>query len=746
LTFYGPAKFCCAGCESVFELLQSCGLSHFYELRDQFTFGAPEPVEIAPNNAVAPLGGRALFYLEGIHCLGCLWLLEKLPEMQPGVSSSTLDLSHQILEIEIDPARITWPEVTGLISRLGYRAAALEAEGSDGIIQSDQRRQLVRVGISAFCSGNIMLLAVCTYAGADAAWVARFAWLSFALALPVLGYAAWPIYRAALMPLRKKRISVDLAIALALLTGTAASLWSVFTEGGRQTYFDSLTMLVFLLLSSRLFLNRVRESFAKEKPYLSFLSSERYERLRPNPGLVGAAEICAGDVFALIPGQTLPVDCTALSAAYFDLSLLSGESAPLKFLSGDSVEAGARLLGESVNARASRTASRSRLALILEQVRAFQLQRSPTIDFADRMGRYFVITVLVLAAGTWTLHFHSDGFRRALALVIVTCPCILAFAVPLTLVRGMQRAARLGILFRDPGRLEALASVQTAFLDKTGTLTMGNFQVLCWEQVDGDQEENLAVAASLEATSSHPVGKAIARYCHDASRRLTESLHQLPGEGVEGRVNGVRWAIRKLGEVCASNENRVGIFREGCLHARVSLGDANRADSAAAVAALGTLGLRAVLLSGDSQGNVAESARANGIREWHSSLSPEAKAAIVAREPLSAMVGDGANDSVAFQAASVGVAVQGAVELSLRNADVALTRPGLGGLVDAVRIAQDTMRLVRANFRFTLFYNFIAGTLAIAGHMSPLIAAVLMPMSALTVFGFTQWRTGAGAR
>jgi Cu2+-exporting ATPase/Cu+-exporting ATPase len=728
------SKFCCAGCESVYSLLLSRGLTHYYELRSRYSIAKPRAYS-QPASQAYPETADARLYIEGIHCLGCLWLLEKLPEIEPRVRESSLDLAHQILRVKIGPG-IGWEEVSRTLGQLGYSAQFIEKDEGASIRLRDQRRQLWRVALAGFSAGNVMLLSVSLYAGADAWWARHFGWLSLGLAAPALTYSAWPIYRSAFAPLRHGRISVDLAIAFALLAGTAMSLWSL-RQGGTGVYFDSLTMLIFLLLSSRYALSRMRESLANEG--LSFLGGEMYET--EAKGLCRASELEIGDRISLRQGQSVPADCRLLSAsAYFDLSLLTGESRPEKLRAGDAIESGTRALGQP-RLQVLRPAGESRLSRILDQIQAFRAQRSPGVEFADRLGRWFVLVVLILALLTLAWLPGEEGLRRALALVIVTCPCVLAFAVPLTLTRALQIAARQGIVIRGAEKLEELAAVKSVFLDKTGTLTNGQFELLEWRDVSGNAQETRAACRALESQSAHPVAKAITRALPETNATAS-AVREIPATGIEGLVNNEHWSVRRLEG--SDGLNLVGVFRGEELRSQITLGDSLRPEAARVARDLRGLGLELTVLSGDSESSVAGAARALGLKEWHSRLTPEAKAAITARKKNSAMVGDGANDSVAFQGASVGIAMQGSMELSLKNADIQLTKPGLGSLVTAIKISRRTARLLRINFSFTLAYNIAAGSLALAGLMSPLLAAVLMPASAATVFAFTFWQTKGG--
>ncbi|MGZ3740146.1 MAG: heavy metal translocating P-type ATPase, partial [Bdellovibrionota bacterium] len=627
------AAYCCRGCESVHQLLVGKGLGYFYQLRDQARMQPVAKVAIPLENEASPVPDelrKARFYIEGIHCLGCLWLLEKLPEIDPRIEKASLDYSHGILEISREP-EISWTEISTLIRTLGYNPKPLASDDGKKARHAEMVAQAIRLGVAGFSAGNIMLLTVAIYAGAEGAIARDFQLLSFALSLPALTYSAWPLYRSAWVPLTHGRSSVDLAISLALLSGIGLSVFNLIQGRGNETYFDSLTMLVFLLLASRFFLNRFRESLSRETPCLSFLSQQRYLRQSPNPGLVKAQDLRARDQILLGVGQTLPADARLSSGpAHFDFSLLTGESAPVKLFQGDTVEAGAKALEAGSNFQVLRPAAESRLSGILDQINIFKLARSPSLDFADRVGRRFVFVVLAIALALTLLLPFPAGFHRALVLVIVTCPCVLAFAVPLAFTRTLQQAARGGILFRASDKIEDLAQARTAFLDKTGTLTEGNFEVLEWEQFEGSEAETRSAVLALERESGHPVAKALVRYLDSGSpdRAQVGELREFPGIGVSGKIDSVKWEISRVTERETAH-NLVSVLRDGVLMADISLGDQLRPEAPQFVAELRAAGIKPVILSGDTEARVAAVARATGISEWRSRLKPEEKAEIV---------------------------------------------------------------------------------------------------------------------
>lgn len=724
------STFCCAGCESVHSLLKTKDLLGFYDTNKGArvqNLRVPLPAEL-----------QASFYVEGIHCLGCLWILEKIPEILPSVKFSSLNFSTHILRVEVNNKEV-WPEVLQVLQQLGYRATLLEKENDAEKL--DRRAQLIRIGVAAFCTGNIMTLSASVYAGADSLWKVLFPWLSFVLFLPVFFYSAAPIYRSALSPLLFRKISVDLPVALAIFAGFLLSTWNLISGSGDH-YFDSLSMLVFLLLSSRFLLQQVRLKLGKDARFLSF-QQQPVQKIFPTASKVDASELQVGDWIELVEGDSLPVDGTLRSElAYFNTSLLTGESLPSKFRYGDRLNAGF-IPHSKIQLEVVETAKQSRLAKILDQIHYYRMDKSPSIAYADRLGKIFLYTVLTLSFLLVAYFWNSPqiGIERSLALMIVTCPCVLAFAIPLSFTRAIQIAGSKGILLKNPEKIEDAAGLRTIFFDKTGTITTGDFSVLSWKNHEEDSRF-YSIAYGLERDCPHPVAKAIVRHVRnlDLPAATLEAIVS-KSDGREGFFEGTHWSIHRLKDSPHFGENWVGLFRNQQLVATIHLGDQIHQDSKHSLDELRKMGYRLILLSGDRKENVESMAKQFGFSEFYSQCSPEQKAEIVRKQSPCIMVGDGANDTVAFSAASIGIAVQGAMDLSMKNADVVFTKPGLEPLLAFLRIAAATRQTVRNNFAFSVSYNFLAGALAIVGWMTPLWAAVFMPLSALTVFLHTYWKT-----
>jgi heavy metal translocating P-type ATPase len=728
------SEFCCSGCESAYSLLANKDLLAFYaNQKGQKLAEGQQPLL----HQQVPTSTQASFYVEGIHCLGCLWILEKLPEIFPGVKTSALNFSTHILRIEVSSLEI-WPTALRFIRQLGYQPTLIENELSSG--RMDHRAQLIRIGVTAFCTGNIMTLSASLYAGADSIWADFFPWLSLILFLPIFFFTAIPIYRAALTPLFFRRISVDLPVALAIFAGALLSTWNL-VSGKHENYFDSLAMLVLLLLSSRFLLQQMKMKIGKDSRFLNFGEAE-VKKISPQQEHCLASHLQIGDWIEVPAQKSVPVDSLLRSdVAYLNTALLTGESTPVKLRYGDAVDAGC-IPFEPIKLEVREKVSNSRLAKILEQIQFYRMGKSPAIAYADALGKIFLYVVLALSAVLMLYFWNTPriGLERSLALMIVTCPCVLAFAIPLSFTRALQIAGTKGILFKNPEKLESLARIRKLIFDKTGTITTGEFSVLSWENLEAG-EKTFAIAYGLETHSHHPVAKAIQRYVRDqgiSPLPMTAVLQR--SDGVEGFYEGLHWSIHRLKDSPKVGENWVGLFRNQQLISTIHLGDQIRADFSV-LEQLKKSGYSLSLLSGDRQENVDAMSKKFPFSACYAEVSPERKAEIVKTQNPVVMIGDGANDAIAFQAAEVGVAVAGAMDLSLKNADIVFTKPGLESLLDLFSLAKNTMSIVRQNFLFSVFYNFVAGSLAVLGWMTPLWAAILMPLSALTVFLHTYLRT-----
>ncbi len=739
--------FCCEGCIAVYNVLHLKGFEAYYDIKkNSAIFKRRSPVELRPTRfdflddvevrkefSYANSDGLTTmeFYLEGIHCLACLWLIEKLPEFLSGVYSSKLDLERSVVTVELGEHG-KFSLVAKEFHQLGYRPHPLKRNQDVANLKTrEERAFLVRIGIAGAATGNIMIYAVSLYAGADGGFGQLFNLLTVVFAVPVLTYCAYPFYHNAWSALRNKTLSIDIPISLSLIVGGVMGLTNLWL-GVLDNYFDSLTALVFLLLMSRYFLQKIQEKGLSATDLHFFYQSDSV--LREERGEfreIHPRSIKSDDVLQILPGQFIPADGIVLrGASNLNNSLLTGESLPVKVTAGDSVFSGTENLDQELVIKVQNVAEDSRIGRLLKNVENGWVNRSKIINLTNRVSKYFTLTVFLLAGILFfkllQAHDFRHAFEGALTLLIVTCPCALALAVPLTFTRALATAAEQGIIIKSDEVIEKLAEVKHVFIDKTGTITLGKLAITDFQAMGTSVVPLKDVIHNLEVRSRHPVAlalKAFIKGSEQSSLPVVEYRETL-GTGVSGTIEGHFYEIKKE-----------RIFQDGVPVAEFQVADTVRPDSAGSVAALTQRGLGVSILSGDRVEVVERIAAQVSLpmTQALAELGPEAKSELIKKTPGSMMIGDGANDAIALGNAHVGVAVHGAMDISLRAADVYLTTPGLVPVEKLLILASETMRVIRRNLVLSLCYNSLSVLAAFHGYISPLVAAIIMPVSSLTV-------------
>jgi len=761
------SRFCCAGCGAVYALLQERGLGKYYELRaSDRPIRRASPVESGSESysyldeseffslygSVTPRSRSMRFYLEGVHCAACVWLTERVGEFVSGVEGVRLNLGDSVVQVNLSEGG-SFAAVAQEFARLGYRPHPVRDDEADALVRKSDRMLLARMGVAGACAGNIMLLAVSLYAGADGRLATTFRWASFVLSLPVLLFSAQPFYRGAWRAIRTRQVSIDLPIALGIALGGLSSIYNLLVDSP-YLYFDSLSALVFLMLASRYLLAKTQRAASSSSKLIRFLTPASARVADRTSGLfkdVLVDQVRSGDEVEVFTGESIPVDgVVLLGTSSVDNSLLTGESLPVLVKEGDPVFAGTVNQQAPLRIRATASGSSTRLGQTLKSVQEDLSKKAQIVTFADRVARIFVMAVLISVGIVFLIglrHGLHDAVNLALALAIVTCPCAFALATPLALSISMGRCAKEGVLIKGADVLERLSQVRELVFDKTGTLTSGKFGIDGWDErlsLESDGEM-LGALVALESRSRHPVGRAIVEHFGGRVPVLPEvkQFKEVLGEGVSGVVQGHFYRISSWRNSIGERDSgapmvgtRIAVWRDDQCLGKIQLSDQLRADSLSAFKKLRHMGYRLGVLSGDAGPAVAGIARLLGLPAWRvrSELSPEEKRQDVMKRPKALMVGDGANDAAALAAAFASVAVHGGVEVSWRSADVYCRKPGIGAIAPLLIVASETMRVIRRNFWFSLIYNGIGIAGVLCGWVTPLFAAVLMPLSAISVF------------
>lgn len=787
--------FCCTGCAIVYETLHEAGLDGaYYKLRgvaDRRTEPQPARTDVDPlvlsevdseaflrehAREVEPGVRSVNLYLDGVHCAACVWLVERMPHELAGVLGARLDLPRARLEVLWRPEEVCLSQVVRWLAGFGYVAHPVRQDTSAGRSEAE-RRLLVKVGVSWALAGNVMLIAFALYAGldvvSDPALAGAARWLSFLLAVPAVLYGgseffrrAWASIRLAWRTRAFRSLHMDTPIALGILVGFADSTVATVVGQG-HVWFDSITVLIAALLTARWLQLRSRRLAGDATERLLALIPSMVRRVQEDGTVetVRVDDLAPGALVEIPAGEVLPVDGTvAEGSSTVNNAVLTGESRPEAVHPGDVVQAGATNLSARLRVRVEAAGAATRVGELLAWVRDAAQREAPVVLLADRIGGYFVLTVLGLAALTalvWSYVAPSEVVGHVVALLVITCPCALGMATPLAMAVAAGRAARVGIFVKTDAAIQQLAQVDTIILDKTGTLTEGTMTLV---DVVGD-ERALDLAAALEAESSHPIARALVEARSTCSLDGS-TLPGLPvqdrehvlGQGVRGEVAGKtvcvgrpQWVAGQVKLMPAATTSAVARFAErghtpvavgvdGQLAAVLAFGDRVRADSQRLVASLQAAGKAIYVLSGDHPQVVQAVAEELGVprMQAHGHVSPEEKRTFVeelkqARPQTIAMIGDGVNDAAALQAADVGIAVHGGSTASLVAADVFLTRAGMQPVLDLLHGARQGMHVIRRNLGVSLVYNVVGAAAAMAGLVNPLVAAVAMPISSFIV-------------
>jgi Cu2+-exporting ATPase len=747
-------RFCCRGCAGAFELIKTLGLGRYYERRAQagITKGLqPEeaPVAADPSAWVTTDAKgicRLSLMVEGLQCGACVWLIEQSLLREPGVEQARVSLSTRRLTLAWRQGQADPVALIDRVQHLGYRLVPFDPCLLQSADDAEAKALLRAMAIAGFAAGNIMLFSVSVWSGHAEGMAAGtrdlFHWISALIAIPVIAYAGQPFFRSALEAIRNRRTNMDVPISLAIILAPSISLLETF-RGGEHAYFDSAVTLLFFLLIGRYLDRRVRARARLAVEQLTALNGtaatviDEHGRTRDLP----PTAVQPGMRVLVAAGGRVPVDgVVEHGASDLDLSILTGESAPAARKVGDEVFAGAINLTAPLRVVTRQSGSRTLLADIIGLMEAAEARRGRYVRIADRVARYYspvVHSVALLTFLGWTLLgglSWQPALLIAVAVLIITCPCALALAVPVVQVAASQRLMRTGILLKAGDALERLRAVDHVVFDKTGTLTTGELRL----PPDVDRAA-LAIASSLAAASRHPLARAVRRAAPEVPAK--EGVREIAGSGLEfGDASG-SWRLGSHAFVGmpddGSGAQSLWLSSPGRAPVRFEFADDIRPDAAAAIERLRGMGCSIEICSGDRPAAVAAIAAKLGIATWHGAMRPGDKVAHL--EQLRgagkrvAMVGDGLNDAPALASAHVSIAPATGTDVTQSAADIVFQGASLAAIPDALSLARKADSLMRQNLALALFYNLAAVPLAIAGLVTPLIAALAMSSSSILV-------------
>lgn len=739
------SSFCCSACEILYQIQYQQWLpqkeSSFEIFKKNYSY--MDHPDFRSFYAVKE--NEYIFYVEGLQCSSCVHLIEKLPEFYPEVLSAEINFGLSTLLIT-GTHKMALSHVAAVISELGYRGWPLSP--NDNVVdkyKEENRAFLKKIAVAGASAGNIMLFVIPVYAGLSGPYATVFNWLSFFLFLPILFYSAIPFYQGAINSFKYHVINVDLPITMAMLAGFIFSTVNLI-RGNGEIYFDSTASFIFLILATRFLVKRVQQKSLSESSLSQYipLQSVKYKTVN-GFDTKPSHKITTGDVLIIEPNQILPADGKIYSlGADIDMSLLSGESLPQSFAHGMKVFAGTRALNKPFEMIVEKVNADTEIGQIIKKLERDAVQKTKFITISDILSQWLIGIVFFIAIIFFifygSLVDYQEAFNRSLALIVLACPCALAFGTPLTYAMSLRRAREQGLLIKNGNVFEKVLKIKNIFFDKTGTLTSGQLSLVQYFPNEVSNEVK-GLILGLESQSAHPIAFAFRKAWPDIAPLKLNFHEEKLGVGVTGQYHLDSYSLESsqkreenglMSVVLKKNNQALGYFY---------FSDELHSDTKSVIQELAAKNYNVGILSGDRKfivNNIACETKVQTNMVF-SELSPLDKQIKIKQYDNVCMIGDGANDALALQSAMVGIAVKGSVSLSLNTCDVYFTKSGLKSLLFLIDLSKKAHNTLKRNLFFALTYNFIGGVLALLGFINPLIAAVLMPVSSALILGSTLW-------
>jgi len=691
--------------------------------------------------------------VDGLHCAACVWLIESVLSRQPGVVSARVNMTTRRLALTWRPGEADAESLAAKVTGLGYGLMPYDPAviGRQG--EKREKELLRAMAVAGFATGNIMLLSVSVWAGhtqgMGPATRDLLHWISALIALPAIAYAGVPFFRSAIAVLRMGRTNMDVPISLAVVLAASMSLYQT-AAGAQHAYFDSAVALLFFLLVGRYLDIRARGQARSAAEHLLTLGATAITVLDPSgtKRLLPPSQVKPGMTALSVAGERIGVDGRVIDgASSLDTSLINGESVPIPAEPGTPVFAGTLNLSAPLQIEITAVGEDTLLAEIARLVETAEHERGHHVALADRIARLYAPVVHTLALATllgWRFIAGApwqEALLNAIAVLIITCPCALALAVPVVQVIASSRLLRQGTLIKSGTAFERLAEADTVVFDKTGTLTEGRPELANQTEID---RGTLAQAAQLAGASKHPLARALVRAAVSAGLSLPapREVEEVAGFGLrqpspQGDIRLGSRAFCGLAEDDTTETAEFWFSRPGMAPQRFSFADQPRTDAADIIQRLKARGYAVELVSGDRAAAVQALAASVGIEDWRAGRSPVEKVQrlkdLAGHGRRVLMVGDGLNDAPALAAAHVSMSPSTAADVSQTAADVVFQGTLLSPVQETLSVARRAAALVRQNLALAFFYNALTIPLAVAGFVTPLVAAIAMSTSSLVV-------------
>ncbi|MBL4587387.1 MAG: heavy metal translocating P-type ATPase metal-binding domain-containing protein [Flavobacteriales bacterium] len=767
-------SFCCAGCLTVYQLINASNLSEFYANgpvgQRTSLQSAPNDLDFLDNKAVKTAflqfsdgkHARVEFSIPSIHCSSCVYLLERLPKLEPNIISSQVNFPQKKVSILFSATNISLKEVAALLIRLGFTPeldlAKLE---KDKEAPTTDKKLLYKLGVAGFCFGNIMLLSFPEYLsglGIDGQFSAFFNWLNLLLALPVLLYAGSDYLISAYKGLRISRVNMDVPISMGMLAIFLRSAYEIISGTG-PGFMDSLSGFVFFLLIGKWYQAKTYAALSFERDYRSFFPIAVRKILSDGTTVSTLIkDLKKGDAIQLRNAELIPTDALLDSEmTQIDYSFVTGEADPVTIVRNERIFAGGRLVGTMAQMKVLNEVETSYLTSLWAQHTSSDQKPDTLSLLSDRIASYFSIAVISIALITgiyWGFADSSKWLNAVSSVLIIACPCALALSIPFTYGTLLRYFGRNGLFLRSISAIGQMTNIDSVAFDKTGTITTKQDNDCRWSG-ESLSERELNAVINVARQSAHPLSRRLASVYSNLKQAPVSNFLEETGKGITATINGLSLKVGSadmVGDTRPEINTRTGISIaiNGVVKGRFSFGNKYRKELQKVILRL-QQHAEVSLLSGD---NDAERERLNsmfkGSQNLHFNMRPHQKKEWILNLQNShrsvMMVGDGLNDAGALAQANLGVSIADDIHQFTPASDAILQSGSFEKLPDFLLLAKDGKRIVKAAFVISLFYNIAGITIAAQGILTPVFAAIFMPLSSVSIVLFTTLVSGIMAR
>ncbi|MGE0588373.1 MAG: heavy metal translocating P-type ATPase [Cyclobacteriaceae bacterium] len=761
-------SFCCYGCKTVYEILAENDLCEYYnfesapgvrldgEYEDAYTYLDDD--KIKSKLLLFHIGdhARVQFYIPSIHCISCIWLLENLNRINSGVIKSEVNFAKKTALIDFDASKISLGSVAALLASTGYRPLiSLEGETNEKKKSVGNRKLLIQLAVAGFCFGNIMLLSFPEYLGIDHLDVSLqkiFSYLNVALAIPVLLFSGADYFTSAFKSFRQQQVNIDVPIALGILVLFVRSASDILMETG-SGYMDSLAGLVFFLLIGRWFQDKTYENLAFDRDYKSYFPLAVYRKNADGWKATLVHELKKGDQVRIRNKEIVPADSLLLTdIVQVDYSFVTGEAKPVDVKAGELIYAGGRIVGQPALMTIAKETSQSHLTNLWNNEAFTKPESRNYKTLMDKVAHVFTWSVLglALATGFFWWWFNSEHvWLIVTSVLMVACPCALALAAPFTYGSMLRVFGRNGLYLKSADVVENMAAVDAIIFDKTGTITHGSKNI-SWKGTI--TKEELQMVRSVASCSTHPLSVLLAQNLKDGLDATPTKFTEYPGQGIEGTIGSTVILIGSAaftGSTESEGYSRVYISIDGVVRGFFEVGTTLRPGVSALASRLGNK-IKA-LLSGDTS---ADEDRMREVFPVGTQMafqqSPQNKLDYIENLQKEGahvmMLGDGLNDSGALKQSHVGIAVSDDTGVFTPACDGILSGAKLSYLDRFLSLSKSALTILKISLGISLAYNVVGLSFAVTGHLTPLVAAILMPISSISVVVFTTFMVNLVSR